>query len=339
MQTQSLERAPYGRNGDVVISSGNGKQPLAPYHGETYYDQPVLNPSHYGQLVATYLFIGGIAGASQVIASIADLCGGRKNRPIVRAGRYLALGGAVAGPAFLVADLHTPERWYNMLRIFRRTSPMSIGSWTLAGFGTLSALTAGLQFIADRFRLPFYRRAARAASLPAAAAGAVVATYTGTLLGATSSPLWASVSRWLPALFGISAAATSTAALSIAAEAQGAPPATSRSLAKLALLSAGAELIVSSAMDREWKEKEVAGALEEEPMAMFYRAGYKGLAIAAPLVIYGLGVLTRENSRRRSIAASVATLAGGYLLRSVLLAAGRESAKRPRDYFRFTQPS
>ncbi len=199
MQTQPIERAPYGRHQGVP----------APYQGQTYYEQPVLNPSHYGQLVATYLFIGGVAGASQMIATIADLSGGEKSSSVVRAGRYLALGGAVAGPAFLIADLHTPERWYNMLRIFRRTSAMSIGSWTLAGFGTFSAITAALQFLADRLRKPFYRHAARAAALPATAAGMVVATYTGTLLGATSTPLWARASRWLPALFGISAAATS----------------------------------------------------------------------------------------------------------------------------------
>ena len=41
-----------------------------------------------------------------------------------------------------------PERWYNMLRILRRTSPMSIGSWTLAAFGTQRDY-CGLQFLAD----------------------------------------------------------------------------------------------------------------------------------------------------------------------------------------------
>jgi formate-dependent nitrite reductase membrane component NrfD len=299
----------------------------------------VLNPSHYAQLVATYLFLGGIAGASQIIAVIADLCGHEKNRFIVRAGRYLALAGALTGPALLVADLHTPERWYNMLRIFRRTSPMSIGSWTLAGFGTFSALTAGLQFMADRSRRAFYRRAARTAALPAAAVGSVLATYTGSLLGATSAPLWASVSRWLPVLFGISAAATSTAAVSLVAHTQEDPASTTRRLDKLALLIAGAELLVSAAIDRKWEREKLAGPLQQEPLATAYRAGYKGLGVAAPLFIHGFAALGGRRSRRWSIAACAATLAGGYLLRSVLLAAGRESVKRPQDYFRFTQPS
>jgi hypothetical protein len=35
------------------------------------------------------------------------------------------------------------------------------------------------------------------------------------------------------------------------------------------------------------------------------------------------------------LAASLAILTGGFLLRHVLLRAGNASAERPRDYFRF----
>ena len=92
-----MERAPYGRQRELPAAKNNS-QPLAPqYRGETYYDLPALKPSHYGQLVASYLFIGGLAGASQVIATVADLCGSEKNHSIVRAGRYVAIGGALTG--------------------------------------------------------------------------------------------------------------------------------------------------------------------------------------------------------------------------------------------------
>ena len=331
-----MERAPYGRQRELPAAKNNS-QPLAPqYRGETYYDLPALKPSHYGQLVASYLFIGGLAGASQVIATVADLCGSEKNHSIVRSGRYVAIGGALSGPLFLVADLHTPERWYNMLRIFRRTSTMSIGSWTLGIFGSMSAFTAGAQFLADRLKNRTYRRAARVFALPAAASGAVVATYTGTLLGATSTPLWASASRLLPALFGASAAATSTAALSWVAHATGAPPGTMRRLERLALITAGAELLISSAIDRQWEKQHVATPLKCEPVGTAYRGGYKGLGIIAPLIINGLSLLTRRRSRRLSIAAAVATLAGSYIMRSVILAAGKTSAEHPEDYFHFT---
>jgi len=130
MESLNSERAPYGRQPKPAERRGVDST-RSGYQGETYYGQPVLKPSHYGQLIASYLFIGGIAGASQIIATIADWTGDRRNRFIARAGRYLSLGGMIVAPLFLIADLHTPERWYNMLRIFRRTSPMSTGSWTL----------------------------------------------------------------------------------------------------------------------------------------------------------------------------------------------------------------
>ena len=58
----AMERAPYGRQREAPAAKNNS-QPLAPqYRGETYYDLPALKPSHYGQLVASYLFIGGLAG-------------------------------------------------------------------------------------------------------------------------------------------------------------------------------------------------------------------------------------------------------------------------------------
>jgi protein NrfD len=335
METPAIERAPYGRERKSSATTDNSSGPH--YQGETYYGQPAIKPSHYGQLVASYLFIGGLAGASQIIATIAELCGRDEDRAVVRAGRYMALAGALAGPAFLIADLRTPERWYNMLRIFRRTSTMSIGAWSLVTFGAMSALTAAAQGLADRLGNVFYRRVARWFALPAAATGAVVATYTGTLLGATSTPLWAGADRILPALFGTSAAATSAAALSLAGQLKQQQANATRRLERLALMAAGTELLLCSALDRRRDEKNLGKPLKQEPVATVYQAGYKGLGLIAPLVIHGLGMLTGRRSRTWSAAAAIATLAGGYILRSVIVYAGKESANRPEDYFHFTQ--
>jgi formate-dependent nitrite reductase membrane component NrfD len=336
MEFLNGERGPYGRQPKPAERRGVDSTGSA-YQGETYYGRPVLKPSHYGQLIASYLFIGGIAGASQIIATLADWTGDRRNRFITRAGRYLSLGGILAAPLFLIADLRTPERWYNMLRIFRRTSPMSIGSWTLTAFGGLSGITALLQFLADRRRRSPYRRVARAFALPATGAGAIVATYTGTLLGSTSTPLWARASRFLPALFGISAAATSTAALTLAAHASGASRITARRLERLAAMIAAIEFLTSTALDRHWARANLAAPLKEPPTTTAYRAGYKGLGIAVPLLVHGVSVATGRRSRRASMFAAAATLIGGYFLRSVIVHAGKDSARRPEDYFQITE--
>jgi formate-dependent nitrite reductase membrane component NrfD len=136
--TEVAARAPYGRRSSPVL----GALPAEREAPTTYYGLPAVKASHYRFLISTYFFVGGLAGASQLIAQIVDSFGGSQDRPLVRAGRYIALLGALASPALLIKDLHTPSRWYNMLRIFRPTSPMSIGSWTLAAFGTCSGLAA-----------------------------------------------------------------------------------------------------------------------------------------------------------------------------------------------------
>src|SRR4051794_6691536 len=153
------ERGPYGRRPEARSQLVPGAErprrlapengPLAPYEGETYYGLPAVKASHYGWLIATYFFVGGLSGAAQILAAIADLKGRGRPSAVARAGRYLALAGSVISPVLLIADLHTPQRWYNMMRIFRPTSAMSIGSWTLTAFGTASGLTAAAQLWDD----------------------------------------------------------------------------------------------------------------------------------------------------------------------------------------------
>src|SRR5437588_2100493 len=147
------QRAPYGRHHDrtatervVPLETTRHESSPQPYHGETYYGRPALKATTYHWLVTLYLFVGGLAGTAQLVSTLADLGNGKRNRSLVRAGRYLGFAGALLSPVLLTADLHTPSRWYNMLRIFRRTSPMSIGSWVLFAFGGLSTVAALAQF-------------------------------------------------------------------------------------------------------------------------------------------------------------------------------------------------
>src|ERR671937_1640909 len=130
-----MVRGPYGRRSVATLGE-------VPSHASppTYYDRPAVKASEWRWLIITYFFVGGLAGAAQVIAGVVDLLGHYRDRRVVSAGRYLALAGALLSPVLLIADLKTPSRWHNMLRVFRGTSPMSIGSWTLLAFGMSSGL-------------------------------------------------------------------------------------------------------------------------------------------------------------------------------------------------------
>ncbi len=341
---ESSQRAPYGRHSrprfeDVGPLPADNPRAVGPYRGETYYDLPAIRASHWGKLVTGYLFTGGLAGSAQVLAAVADLTGGERYGRVVRAGRYLALAGAVVSPVLLISDLHRPQRWYNMMRIFRRTSPMSIGSWTLAAFGTLSGLTATAQLLSDLTGSRRLGTAARTLSVPAAGAGAMMSVYTGTLLAATSTPFWAAAPRLLPALFGASAASTAAAAISLALEATGGTEEEHRRVGRFALVAMGVELALSVAARENWRKEGLDEPLKREPERTKLTLGVLGVGILAPLAIHGVQQLTGRHSPTATLVAGAAALVSGLLFRSVILNAGNRSARRPRDYFHFTRPT
>ena len=106
----------------------------------SYYGRPVIkSPTWKVPDVPLYLYLGGAAGVSATLAALADVTG----RPALRRlGRLAALGGALVSVGALIHDLGRPNRFLNMLRVIKPTSPLSVGSWILAPFGALSGLAA-----------------------------------------------------------------------------------------------------------------------------------------------------------------------------------------------------
>src|SRR4029077_20345427 len=99
--------------------------------------------------------------------------------------------------ALLIYDLGRKSRFLFMMRVFRPTSPMSIGSWVLALATPLSLASA---------ILPGWL--SRPAGVGAGLLGMPLATYTAVLLGNTAIPLWNEVRSPLPFLFPASAVAS-----------------------------------------------------------------------------------------------------------------------------------
>jgi formate-dependent nitrite reductase membrane component NrfD len=328
----------YGRRQSRGYELWAEQSSLSPYAGQTYYERPAIKPSHYGWLISSYLFIGGLAGASQIIAAIADLFGGRNDRGLVRGARFLGLLGALVSPVFLIMDLHTPKRWHHMLRIFRRTSPMSIGSWTLAAFGTFSGAAVVGQLVHDRLGWGLGHWLARVSGIPAAAAGMVMSCYTGSLLSATSVPLWAAVHRVLPPLFGTSAMSTGAAAASLAMSHSGSTEDAHHALEKVALAASASELALAIVCERQWRVHGLEPITRNGKFAWFWRVGVLNLGILLPLIIHAVHVLTGRRAAWASMLADFSALAGGFIQRALLVSAGNDSAARPRDYFEFTQP-
>lgn len=307
------------------------------YTGPTYYGRPSIKSSPYGWLVWSYMYIAGMAGGAQVIATLANIIGRGEHRSIVRNGRYIAVGGSAIGSVLLIADLHTPQRWYNMMRIFRSTSPMSIGTYILTTFGLTSALSATAHVFGSK--APHWmRRAESINQIPAALSGASMGSYTGALLSSTSTPMWGAAPRLLSARFASSAMATAAAALSLLEHLRG-NAYNSNSLDRIACAATLADAGLTAAADGNYRRQSVASSLHDGSTdAQQYKLA-RGLTHALPVICYGLAAFMPQHARKASVAASLGVLAGGLLMRKTVLDAGNTSADRPEDYFSFTQES
>ncbi len=177
-----------------------GEQLMVPEAEFTsYYGRPIIKaPVWKVPDVPAYLYLGGLAGVSAQLAALADLT----DRPVLRrVGRLAAAGGATASVGFLVHDLGRPARFLHMLRVLKVTSPLSVGSWILAPFGTFAAATAAAELLGVAPTL------ARASGLAAGAIGPALTTYTAVLVADTAVPAWHDAFRELPFVFAGSALA------------------------------------------------------------------------------------------------------------------------------------
>ena len=309
-----------------------------PWTGPTYYGRPQLKSAPFNNLVVGgYVALAGMCGASAILSTLADLVRGDRKEAagVVRRGRYLSLLAPTLGSALLVWDLHTPQRFYNMLRVAKRTSPMSIGTWILMSFSVFSGLAAAAQFVSDRVPgLHWLRGAARVGAIPAAATGVGLSTYTAALLSATSTPLWAAAPRAMAVRFGSSSVASGAAALSLTEPSDR----MGRALDTVALLALASEMAGTVVSHRTYRRKGVVAALDGT-WGHAETLGATGLGVVLPLGLHALSLATnRHRSTSLSRVASFAILGGSLLLRVSMMEAGDESADRPEISFRFAQP-
>jgi hypothetical protein len=275
----------------------------------SYHGQPVLKAPVWSWEIPCYFFAGGTAGAS---AGLAWLAGARGNEVLARKAWAVALTGIAVSPPLLISDLGRPERFLNMMRMFKVTSPMSVGSWILSGAGASTALAAvGAQ-------TGWFPRSAAVARPTAALLGLPLATYTAALLGNTAVPVWHEARLLLPFVFGSGAAMSAGAAASVLTPVRHAAPAR-----RLAIGGAVAELALSEVMHRSLGE-------QGEP----YRRGTPALLskVSSGCIAGGAALLARAGSRSRAAAVTGGVLicAGAFSSRWSVFKAGIASAADPR---------
>jgi formate-dependent nitrite reductase membrane component NrfD len=309
----------------------------------SYYGVPVIHKAHWNWMIVAYFFLGGIAGGGYVIATIAELVGGRAGRPIARAGRYLSFAALLPSPVLLILDLGRPARFLYMLRVVKLRSPMSTGVWGLlafSGFCTLSAFAqAGRDgLLGRRTGLSCLARAVptRAVGVLGAGPGLFLAGYTGVLLAATAVPLWTKAALLMGPLFLASALSSAAAAIALVLSLRrGTSGETLKRLERLDAVALLSELGLLLALRRQVGPT-IARPLVEGHLGLLTNVGVIGLGIAAPLLLQWKALRGHNPSRPTTALASALVLVGGYLFRHVMVTAGSRSADDPHASFELT---
>jgi Polysulphide reductase, NrfD len=287
----------------------SGEKQMVPEADFTsYHGRPVLKETVWGPDIPSYLFLGGLAGASSALAAGAQLSG---HLELARTAKAGAAGAISLSMVALVHDLGRPARFVNMLRVLKVTSPISVGTWLVSAY-TPVALAAAASAVTRR--LP---RAGLAATITAAGLGPAVAAYTSVLLGDTATPAWYDARRELPYLF-VGSAATAAGGLGLlTVTPKGAGPA-----ARLASLGAAAELTAEWLLDRRLG-----------PAAEPYRTGRSGALMRAGRILAAGGAaaaLVGRRNRAVSALSGAALLTGSAVTRFGVFEAGRASVRDPK---------
>lgn len=280
-----------------------------------YYGVPLLKNPPWKWEIPVYFFVGGAAGAAAMVGAAAHWTG--RDRALARDCRYVAAVGAMVSSALLISDLGRPARFLAMLRVFKPQSPMSVGAWTLASFGSFSGAAALAELLQDRLDVLPLGMLGNAAEALAALTGLPLSNYTGVLIGASVIPVWNENVESLPLHFGMSGLNSAVGILELMGHENRA----------LNTLGMGASAIESlEGFSIETRKKPAMEPLKRGSSGLITRLG-GWLSGPVPLVLRVAAAFAgKSRSRNLRKAAAASSLAGSMLTRIAWVHAGSVSA-------------
>jgi DMSO reductase anchor subunit len=280
----------------------------------------VLKEPVWISAVPAYFWVGGAAGAAATLGAVAQVADRRGFEGLVRRARWMAAVGAGVGGGLLVADLGKPSRFLNMLRVFRPSSPMSVGSWVLAAVAPtagIAALTSGREGVPGGL--------GDAGGLAAGVLGVPLAGYTAVLLSNTAVPVWQATRRSLPALFmssGMTTAAGLLGMLDLTEREE-------RVVRRFAVAGRVADLVAAKAVEHDADLVRTVGKpLHEGLSGTLWKASE---ALTAASLVASL--LPGRRSRLRRVVEGTLGAGGSLAMRFAVFHAGKASSRDPRATF------
>jgi Ni/Fe-hydrogenase subunit HybB-like protein len=164
-----------------------------------YADKPTTKEAPWHALVVWDLLFNNLAAGSFLVSAIGELVAPNSFRSVANIAYPIALVFLIADLACLVIDLGDPWRFHHMLRVFKPSSPMSLGTWCLTAFSLPLTILAAMSVFGIELR---WLRTVTIVSALLPALGTAV--YKGVLFSTSAQPGWKDA-RWLGAYLANSA--------------------------------------------------------------------------------------------------------------------------------------
>jgi Ni/Fe-hydrogenase subunit HybB-like protein len=171
------------------------KPPLPEGGSESgYANMPVTKVPGWHGIIAWDALLNGMATGLFLAAAVSEFAAPAVFVPVAKIAYPVALVLLLVDLGLLVLDLGDPLRFHHMLRVFKPSSPMSLGTWCLTIFSLPLTVAAGLSVLAELgWDFEWARILAVILGLLPAFGSAA---YKGVLLSTNAQPGWKDA-RWM----------------------------------------------------------------------------------------------------------------------------------------------
>ena len=183
-----------------------------------YADRLVTKTPNWHGLVVLDVLFNNLSTGLFLVAALGELAAPAHFKALAGVAYPIALLFLIADLVCLVLDLGDPLRFHHMLRVWKPSSPMSLGTWCLTAYALPLTALAAMSLLPGGDAVPdAIRRLTLVAGMVPAIGAAV---YKGVLFSTSAQPGWCDA-RWLGGYLSNSALMLGAATLLVLADVMG----------------------------------------------------------------------------------------------------------------------